>query len=329
MPYATSKTLDQSQIPLIDIADLRHSDPSAPQRIATQMLEAARRIGFFYITGHGVDRSVFDQANRVSKEFFKSDERLKSTCAINEHHRGHLRIGEARMYAAKNVDLKESFVFGLELDQNDPDADGQHEFPGHNQWPQQLPEFRQSMIQFFDAMSAVALDLMRAFAVGMDLPEHTFVATANRPVSRGSSVYYPPQAAGMGDDQFGVAPHTDYGCLTLVWQDDTGGLEVLGASGEWLTAVPVEDSLVVNIGDLLARWTNDRFKSTPHRVVNRSGHERCSMALFWDPNHDTLIDPRVVCQAGESPKYQAVTVGDYILERYQEAFSYRRADDPS
>ncbi len=323
MAYATAQSLDRSEIPLIDISALRQSDPDAPGLVAQQMLEAAKRIGFFYVVGHGVDPAVFQRANRFSREFFSSDDSNKASCTINDKHRGHLRIGEARMYAAKNVDLKESFVFGLELDDDDPDADGQHEFLGHNQWPRQPGEFRSAMIQLFDSMSTVAVDLMRAFAVSMDLPEQTFIASADRPVSRGSSVYYPPQPKSMGSDQFGVAPHTDYGCLTLVWQDDSGGLEVRRASGDWVTAVPVEDSLVVNVGDLLARWTNDRFQSTPHRVVNRSGHERCSMALFWDPNFDTVIDPAVVCSAGETPKYDAVTVGDYVLQRYAEAFSYR------
>lgn len=323
MAYATAQSLSRSEIPLIDISALRQSDPDAPARVAEQMLEAAKRIGFFYVVGHGVDRAVFEQANRCSREFFGSDDAVKSTCTINEKHRGHLRIGEARMYSAKNVDLKESFVFGLELDEGDADAGGHHEFLGHNQWPQQPPGFRPAMIQFFDSMSMVAVDLMRAFAVSMNLPQQTFIASAERPISRGSSVYYPPQPQSMGADQFGVAPHTDYGCLTLVWQDDSGGLEVRGAGGDWVTAVPVEDSLVVNVGDLLARWTNDRFRSTPHRVVNRSGHERCSMALFWDPDHDTIIDPAVVCRADETPKYAPVTVGDYVLQRYAEAFSYR------
>jgi len=317
MPYATSQVLDRSEIPLIDISALRQSDPDAPRRVAEQMLEAARRIGFFYVIGHGIDNQVFDNAHRSSREFFLADDSLKQDCAINARHRGHLRIGEAKMYSAKNVDLKESFVFGLELDADDPASDGQDEFLGHNQWPQQLPEFRVAMKEFFDAMSSVAVDLMRAFAVSMNLPEQTFIAYADRPISRGSSVYYPPQSQDMGNEQFGVAPHTDYGCLTLVWQDDTGGLEVRGANSDWVTAHPVRDSLVVNVGDLLQRWTNNRFKSTPHRVVNQS------MALFWDPNSDTVIDSSVVCAAGEQAAYEPVTVGEYLLARYAEAFSYR------
>ena len=128
----------------------------------------------------------------------------------------------------------------------------------------------------------------------------------------------------MGTDQFGVAPHTDYGCLTLLWQDATGGLEVLNKQKEWVTAHPIEGTLVVNVGDLLARWTNDRFSSTAHRVINRSGHERYSMALFFDPDVDTLIDPTAVIGSDEESHYPPVTCGEHILSRYEAAFSYRK-----
>src|SRR3546814_4918770 len=119
-------------------------------------------------------------------------------------------------------------------------------------------------------------------------------------------------------DLFGVAPHTDYGCLTLLWQDDVGGLEVKTTACEWVTAHPIPGTLVVNVGDLLARWTNDEFVSTPHRVVNRKGVARHSMVLAFDPDFDTVVDPAVACRAGEAPKYPAVTCGEYVLGRSEE-----------
>jgi isopenicillin N synthase-like dioxygenase len=126
----------------------------------------------------------------------------------------------------------------------------------------------------------------------------------------------------MGADQFGVSSHTDYGCLTLLYQDDTGGLQVQGSAGAWLTAHPIHGSFVVNVGDLLARWSNDRFRSTPHRVVNRSGRARYSTGLFVDPNRDTLITP--VVRPGEAARYEPVTCGDYLRSRLDAAFAYRK-----
>lgn len=323
MTYASSKHIDRSAIPLIDISRLWEDDPQAVDSIGTQIRKAAQDIGFFYITGHGVPRTVFDRANMASRAYFAKPLGEKQRNTINRHHRGFLEIGQAKMSGAKRVDLKESYVFGLELSADDPMNNGTDAFLGHNQWPAEMPEFRDAMVNFFDSLSGVAVQLMRVFAHSMALDESAFIATSTRPVSRGSSVYYPAQAPDLGDQQFGVAPHTDYGCLTLVWQDDTGGLEIQDPDGNWLTAHPIDNALVVNVGDLLARWTNDQFKSTPHRVVNRSGRERYSMALFWDPNSETVIDPAVVCRHGEAPKYPPTTVGDYVLSKYAEAFAYR------
>ena len=148
-----------------------------------------------------------------------------------------------------------------------------------------------------------------------------FVRRFDKTVSRASIIYYPPQDAELGKQQFGVAPHTDYGCLTLLHQDMTGGLQVRNSRGEWVTALPIEGTLVVNVGDLLARWSNDRFRSNPHRVVNRSGVARYSMAMFIDPNFDTPIIPIV---EGDKPKYEPTTCGDYILSRYDDSFAYRQ-----
>jgi isopenicillin N synthase-like dioxygenase len=144
----------------------------------------------------------------------------------------------------------------------------------------------------------------------------------DRPISRGSILYYPPQPPDMGADQFGVSSHTDYGCLTLLYQDDTGGLQVQGSGGTWLSASPISGTFVVNVGDLLARWTNDRFRSTPHRVVNGSGHARFSTALFIDPNAETLIEP--LTRPGEAARYAPVTCAAYLRSRLDAAFAYRQ-----
>ena len=120
-----------------------------------------------------------------------------------------------------------------------------------------------------------------------------------------------------------MAPHTDYGCLTLLWQDQVGGLEVQTPEGEWVTAHPLEGTLVVNVGDLLKRWTNNVFKSVRHRVINRQECERYSMVLAWDPNFDTLIDPSVFCSEGEKSLYPPIQCGEYVLSRFDASFSYR------
>ena len=178
--------------------------------------------------------------------------------------------------------------------------------------------------QYFAEMQRCGEQLLRAFALSLDIAPDYFIRHMDRPVSRAAAVWYPPQAPDLGDQQFGVSPHTDYGTLTLVQQDAVGGLQVRSRDGDWVTAPPIEDALVVNVGDLLARWTNDRFQSTPHRVVNSSGQERISLALFVDPNWDMLIHP--VARAGETVRYEATRCADYVNERYDNAFGYRKAE---
>ena len=234
---------------------------------------------------------------------------------MNAGHRGFIRVGEAKMTARAKPDLKESFVWGLD----EPGPDG---IPP-NQWPDFLPEMKAVLMDFFNAGHRVGWSLLRAFAAALDIDEETFIRTIDRPISRGSVIYYPPQPPEMGTDQFGVSSHTDYGCLTLLYQDNTGGLQVQGRGGDWLTAHPIPGTFVVNVGDLLARWTNDRFRSTPHRVINRSGRTRFSTALFIDPNLDTLIEP--VVKPGEVTSYEPVTCGDYLRSRLDAAFAYRNA----
>ena len=144
-------------------------------------------------------------------------------------------------------------------------------------------------------------------------------------LARGSIIYYPPQPPDLGASQFGVSAHTDYGCLTILSQDSNGGLQVRNRAGEWIAAPPIPGTFVINIGDLLARWTNDVFTSTPHRVINASGRPRYSIAVFFDPDYDTPIEALPACvKPGTAPAYPPVSCGDYIVGRFDKAFAYRK-----
>ena len=180
------------------------------------------------------------------------------------------------------------------------------------------------MRPWFEGASACAEDLLRGFAVGAGLdPEH-FIRHRDRPLSRGSLQYYPPHPRDAGEDRFGVAPHTDFGMLTVLAQDDVGGLEIQRLTGEWVAMPPLPGTLVVNVGDLLERWSNRRYRSTVHRVINRSGRERLSLVLAYDPNFETLVDPGAFCAGGETPHDEPIRCGDYLLWRFEKAFAYRR-----
>ncbi|RZO43242.1 MAG: isopenicillin N synthase family oxygenase [Proteobacteria bacterium] len=324
MTYAVSKTIEIEKIPVIDVKPLRAGTLENAYSVALEIRQAAEEIGFFYIRNHGVPESVIKQSYSAAKDFFNLPKVVKNNVKINSNHHGYLCFGEAKMEQAKSVDLKESFVWGLDLPDEHPSVTMENPFLGRNQWPVEIPEFKKSVYPFFEAGLQCGLDMMRAFALGMGLPEDSFLKATDEPIARSSIIHYPPQSEDLGEEQFGVAPHTDYGCLTLLWQDQVGGLEVQNREGEWVTAHPIDNTLVVNVGDLLMRWTNEGFISTPHRVVNRKGQERYSMVIAWDPNFDTIVDPSIVCQNGALPLYSPLSCGDYVLSRFDSSFSYRQ-----
>jgi len=323
MSYAAARTIAREDIPIIDVARLYHDDPQGLMEVATAMLEAAQRSGFFYVRNHGIAAELIARADAVARRFFSFPLEQKLTVAPGTHHRGFLQVGEARMHSKAKPDLKESFIWGLDIEADDPDFLAGNRMIGPNRWPDFLPEMRSILNEYFDAANACGRILLRAFAAGLGADPDRFTRHFAKPVTRGSLVFYPAQPADAGQAQFGVSPHTDYGVITLLHQDDVGGLQVSNRRGEWITAHPIADTLVINVGDLLARWTNDRFKSTPHRVVNQSGRERLSIAVFVDPDFDTPIEP--VLSSGETPRYEAIGCGEYILGRFDSSFAYRQA----
>ena len=274
MVHQAAKSIDAETIPVIDISRLATGEAAATAEVAAEMLRAAEAMGFFYVCNHGVAQALIDEVFDVAGRFFGAAQEAKEQVTVNPWHRGFIRTGEAKMYAGGRPDLKESFIWGLDTatGKDIPDTFG----TPPNQWPVFLPQMRPVLSRYFTEVNAVGWRLLRAFAVSLDIEPDRFVRSIAKPTSRGSIIYYPPQPPDLGEDQFGVAPHTDWGCLTLLCQDQTGGLEVRGRDGQWVSAVPIPGSYVVNVGDLLARWTNDQFRSTPHRVVNRSGRERLS-----------------------------------------------------
>lgn len=322
MAYAQVKDITASAIPVIDVAALASGTHVEVRAVARAMREAAQSIGFFYVRNHGLPQLLVDEVDRTARAFFALPLEVKNQVKPRDRHRGFLSVGQAKMEVGAKVDLKESFIWGLDVDDDDPDYRAGNRMHGPNRWPESMPSMRPLFNRYFEATNAVGRMLLRGFAASLDVDPDYFSGRFAKPVTRCTAVYYPPQPPDAGEDQFGVAPHTDYGTLTVLYQDPIGGLQVRTNAGEWVIAHPIPGTLVINVGDLLGRWTNDRFQSTPHRVVNASGRERLSIAAFVDPDFDMLIEP--VVQAGETAKYAPVRCGDYILGRFDAAFAYRR-----
>lgn len=319
MTYVEARETDFRSIPVIDISDLRAGNFTA--EIGEALHETSQQLGFIYIKGHGIPSSVIDKARESAYRFFRSDSEQKSTITISPSHRGWLSPGDARMQDDLKPDLKESFVWGYQDSNGNTPSD--HSLRGPNQWPSFVPELEECAMDYFQRAHHVAHLLMRGFAVGLNLNNDLFLKSSNQPLSRASFVYYPPQPESLGEDWFGVGPHTDFGVLTVLCQDSVGGLQVQTRDGEWIEAPPIDGTLVVNVGDLLSRWSDGAYKSTPHRVINKSGRERLSLVLAFDPNPETVIDARDIYGPDYKAKEKAITCGDYLDWRFSRSFSYR------
>ena len=303
-------------IPVIDIGGLASGDPAETRKVADQVAQAFAGSGFCYIRNHGIAQEIIDDAAREALAFFRLPLEEKLKVAPKESVRGFNAIGRTKMAGAENPDYKEYYQIGLELPRDDPAVLAGQPLRGPNQWPADRPGFEQALTRYFDAVAACGQRFLRAVALSLGAGEDFFADKYDKPLQRTQCVYYPPHPAKVEGELFGVAPHTDYGCVTLLWQDNVGGLEVLDPTGAWVPAPPIPGTLVVNIGDLLARWSNDRYRSTLHRVTNRSGRERLSIATFYDPDFVAPVDTTMLAARGsQTPIYPPTTAGEYIMGR--------------
>ncbi len=320
MVYTEAKQLEIEKIPVIDITKL--CDGSDPESVSSELYKASTGLGFIYIKGHGIPNEVITSLRNEGLEFFRNDESKKCKVKITEKHRGWLGYGGAKMEDNAKADLKESFLWGHQ-GENGFSLDN-HPLRGSNVWPKFQPKLEQYAMSYFNYADKLARNLLRGFALGLNLDKEFFLKTCKNPLSRASLVYYPNQPSNLGKNQFGVSSHTDFGVLTVLCQDSVGGLQVEDINGNWFHAPPIEDTIIVNVADLLSRWTGGKYKSTPHRVVNKSGKERLSIVLAFDPDPETIIDPKDIFGKNFKETEEPITCGDYLIWRFGKAFSYRK-----
>jgi isopenicillin N synthase-like dioxygenase len=306
-----------SSIPVIDLAsadaavsasaDAAASDSADAAALALHVDAALRSAGFFAITGHAVPAAVTQAAFDASHRFFALPQTQKERWHINRsgHQRGFDPIGWQALDPTQAPDLKESFYMGVE--QLAP-----------NQWPDEtlLPAFRAACEAYAQHMRQLAQRLMALFELALRLPAGHFNSSMQMPQCTTRLLHYPPQPASTAPGQLGCGAHTDWGALTLLAQDDAGGLQVQRNDGAWMDVPPMPGALIVNIGDMMQRWTNDRWRSAPHRVINpRAGHERWSIAYFFDLDVQAVITPLPSCvDAAHPPRYAAITAGEHLRE---------------
>lgn len=319
---------DANTLPRIDLASLIDAREGAQEAIAKEIARACETTGFFYIVGHGVPRTVVDNAFAFARQFFEQPAEVKQSVPVNQWQRGYMPSAQVTM-PGHLPDLKEVFEIGVDLPTDDPDVLAGKPLHGHNQWPR-LSGFREAMDAYFDAVTRTGRALLGPFAVALDLPPNFFLDCYDRPLIKMRIMRYPPLPPSRPASQYSTAPHTDYGVITLLAQDEVGGLQLRLRTGEWVQAPYIENAFIVNIGDMLACWTNDRFTSTVHRVLNTSTQDRYSIPIFYDPHFDTIAQCLPSCCGPDNPpRYPAIRCGEYILGKYDQVYTHRqRGDEP-
>jgi len=312
------------KLPIIDIGDLRSAQLSDRKAVALQIREVCHRLGFFYITNHGIEETFLTQTLAEAKRFFDQPLELKNQVAIAHSpiSRGFEPIGYQTLDANAAPDLKEGYYIGVERDETDPLVQANTPNHGPNQWCQTLPGWQEHMEEYFARMINLSTLLMQGIALSLDLNETFFSSLIDNPMAILRLLHYPPHPVDANSKQLGCGTHTDWGCLTLLLQDQVGGLEVCMTNGEWIQAVPIPNTFVVNLGDMMARWTNDYYQSTPHRVVNRSGQERYSIPFFFDANYHALVECLPTCvEHDRPPQYPPITAGEHIMAMYHKTYN--------
>ncbi len=303
-------------LPIVDLASSGESDEASLTRIAAEIGSACRDVGFFYVVNHGVEAKLVREAFAQSHRLFALPSADKRKLAIEKigGNRGYSGLLHEALDPARGPDMKEAFNVGLDLAPDDPELMAGKPFRSLNAWPI-LPGFRDTALAYFDACAALGARLHRAFANDLGLKSDFFGDKFDRPMATLRLLHYPAPPRGS-DPEIGAGEHTDYGNLTLLATDDVGGLEVRTRAGEWIEAPVLPGAFIVNIGDCLMRWTNDVYVSTPHRVVNRSAKERYSIAFFYDPNPDAMVETIPSCvRQGESVRYPPILAADYMKMR--------------
>lgn len=307
-------------LPIIDISGLASNDQDAKQKVAQYISAACLRHGFFYCVGHGVPQGLIDAAQDQTRALFDLPSADKDALdkAQSTANRGYETLGGQTLQPGALPDRKEGYYIGEELASIDPRVGRFNQGP--NIWPTGLPSFRPTMMAYFAALTTVSNLLMRGLALSLSLKENAFDAFTEMPLVTLRLLHYPPCRPEV-PDEMGAGAHTDFGGLTILLQDDVGGLEVKDPEDGWIAAPPIKGAYVVNLGDMIARWTNDQYRSTLHRVVNRSGKERYSIPFFYTGNPDYEVSCIPTClNAGDTAKYSPIKVEDHLRAMYAKTY---------
>jgi len=298
-------TMDhQASLPLLDLGPFLAGEPGALERTAAELRRINETVGFLYIVNHRVEWSLVEETFAAAARFHGLPLERKMAVKIDDGMQGYLPYKSSTTRANGLVAVRkpnENEAFFIKPERGGAPA---------NRWPEELPDFGATALRYYAALDALAHRMLPLYARALDLPADYFKPLCAQSFSTLRLTHYPPIA--YGADEYGIAPHTDSTFLTLLAQNPVPGLQIRTQSGEWIDAPVIPETFVVNTGDVLNRWTNGRFLSTPHRAFNTADRPRYAIP-FFHPNEDTRIECLPTC-TGEAnpPRFPVQTVGEYM-----------------
>jgi isopenicillin N synthase-like dioxygenase len=320
-----AKRVAFDSIPVVDLSPLTEGEKGPKlEQMAKDIHWALANTGFMYVKNHGVDQDLIDNAFEEGAKFFDLPLDEKMNLHISQSGdslRGYTEAFGENTDPARTKDLKEVFDLGREA------SDGKIKpFFGPNNWPTSMPSFGNTMTDYHNQVMAMARRLMGGIALSLGLDQDYFETMMKEPVSIQRVLHYPPQDKIKDDSLIGIGAHSDYGCLTILAQDNVGGLQIMNRDGDWIKAPPIPGTFVINIGDMMQRLTNDVYLANLHRVINASGRERYSMPFFFDVDFETIFKPLEKFVNAENPsKYEPIVCGEHKWNRYLDSFAHLKA----
>lgn len=325
-PHAADAT---GRIPLLDIGPYLAGAPGARAELARAIERTCRDTGFLVIANHGIAQRLIDATFAAAASFFDLPDEHKLALKVGELNIGYLPYGAqivrtSKVHVNTQPNLSESFYIVNDLSPDDPRIVSGDPLYGLNKWPAGMPQFRAATLAYMQAMRPLAAQMVSVIGSSLGLPDDYFVSRFNEPTTTLRLIRYPSHA-GAADNQFGFAPHIDTNFLTLLARSALPGLEVRTSEGEWIRPPHVPNTFVVNTGEMLGRYSNDRYTPTPHRVINDNHTLRHAIPFFYGPGLDAIIAPVPTCVDAEHPaKYQPLLYADHRRKLNLTNFDHRR-----
>jgi isopenicillin N synthase-like dioxygenase len=323
-----------SKIPVIDYAPFLSGDEGALDRVADKVAQACEQIGFFYVLNHSVPDEVIETTFTAARRFFAMPLTRKMALRLDQDNLGYLPIGASvqgvsTVRNAIRPNRNESFFVSYDRPVGHPDVTIGKPTWGRNQWPADLPELRADLMAYFGALSGLCQRMLPSFALAIGVPADVFASYfAGEPYAKLRFLHYPPRDT-TEEGAFGQRPHTDNSFVTVLARTSVPGLSVRLPSGEWIAPPTIPGTFLITLGNIMRRWSNDRFLSAPHRVLlNPEGVDRYSIAFFFGPQPDSVIECLPSCVSTDNPAhYRPAVFRDLILDFHRATYFCQRNDD--